>query len=1216
MGVLKSKLSGRNSREFGQQLLAKVNLQGGFGEDDYKLAKEAWDCYDEDGNGVLDLKEAENFITDIVEVIKNRSQMAKGQAKKLIKANLKTISKLAPDGLKFEDFFGEKFNLNLSAVKEKKIKDCDYVEIFGLTDLTNYNGLRGKMLGIDSTGRGKVSISWKSKTRIILVKPENLRAAKTPTYAIRFTGIRGEAKSISLNRIEFYFVSPFHVLDKKVGQAVVYNDKKVFHPIRVTNPGGWRNSSQNAQKVNTLAWKLSHAAAGDWRDFSWSKSHSSTLVLEFEKAVGPLHSFRFYTNSDNKWRDPVAWNLYRIDQDTGDWKEIPLGYLNKSSISQGRKCGYPLRNVYKHTGMGQKAKDMEAIIEETKKKMENEEIALALPNTVPPLAKQVSFEPVTESTTWELVNLQRQKSEDSQKEGNRIVTELTSNYADGEILFLRYNNKDIYLPRIFPKEVMALGLKSLVAIAEYAGLTLSKWNTNKKGVQYFSTVSKLIAETKTSSAVKKAIASMHTKLKLLLQHNATNGIRDEVFDAASSFLQLKVMLKALDVQYEALTGMPADSNQLETMKAVRKKIREDKKKEIEYKSKERALEELGEVDIILLQSEKPKLKTYTGYSNINAGGNNGGTGYGGQAGIDAESRKAMEDKKAQQLVSDNLSTVLLDSLFIVMAGIKKLNMTGPKYHEAVCASGLNSFLAHYLRSSFMQISERNVLYLSIFKICEAVALGLGGVGMLLGEAKDDAKRASNRTNIVKLLDSIKRQVSVYTKQVSSVQSDAQMVKIASFAAEVDRIISSVFGAWKAELKVRKSKAKASGSDSKQDAKSTDNKSSMQKHIDRLQSLSVGMEDLRNSMVPHVFRKKFDVAHPNPNVMKRLTQEVASMMTGLPWGIFLRVDNTRMDVMRACIVAPGDAPYENGVFFFDLFVPDQYPSVPPLCKIITTNHGTVRFNPNLYSNGKVCLSLLGTWSGPGWDPAYSNILQVLLSIQSMILGAPEPVVNEPSWGSYRNTERSFAYNADLHCNTIAFAMDSHLLNIKNAENLASEMQVEMDRRAKVRKRNPGPPAEKASTNKKGPIVLKKKKKMVKPKAKEVEYPWESCLDEKANRFYYWNVETGQSQWKKPKKRMEAKSSLPKSPLEGFTEVLATHFWIKRDYLLKEQLPKWEEYSGKHKPKDPYNSSTTNNSDNAKRKKLFESIRKQLKEMDEPEMEVEDPEEEEESDDDDF
>lgn len=26
-------------------------------------------------------------------------------------------------------------------------------------------------------------------------------------------------------------------------------------------------------------------------------------------------------------------------------------------------------------------------------------------------------------------------------------------------------------------------------------------------------------------------------------------------------------------------------------------------------------------------------------------------------------------------------------------------------------------------------------------------------------------------------------------------------------------------------------------------------------------------------------------------------------------------------------------------------------------------------------GKVCLSLLGTWSGPGWDPKTSTLLQV-------------------------------------------------------------------------------------------------------------------------------------------------------------------------------------------------------------------------------------------------
>jgi hypothetical protein len=35
---------------------------------------------------------------------------------------------------------------------------------------------------------------------------------------------------------------------------------------------------------------------------------------------------------------------------------------------------------------------------------------------------------------------------------------------------------------------------------------------------------------------------------------------------------------------------------------------------------------------------------------------------------------------------------------------------------------------------------------------------------------------------------------------------------------------------------------------------------------------------------------------------------------------------------------------------------------------------VRFNPNLYINGKVCLSLLGTWSGPSWNPKTSTLLQ--------------------------------------------------------------------------------------------------------------------------------------------------------------------------------------------------------------------------------------------------
>jgi hypothetical protein len=55
---------------------------------------------------------------------------------------------------------------------------------------------------------------------------------------------------------------------------------------------------------------------------------------------------------------------------------------------------------------------------------------------------------------------------------------------------------------------------------------------------------------------------------------------------------------------------------------------------------------------------------------------------------------------------------------------------------------------------------------------------------------------------------------------------------------------------------------------------------------------------------------------------------------------------------------------------------------------------VRFNPNLYNCGKVCLSLLGTWSGEKWDPAVSNINQVLQSICYLIF-VEEPYFSKSS-----------------------------------------------------------------------------------------------------------------------------------------------------------------------------------------------------------------------------
>ena len=97
-----------------------------------------------------------------------------------------------------------------------------------------------------------------------------------------------------------------------------------------------------------------------------------------------------------------------------------------------------------------------------------------------------------------------------------------------------------------------------------------------------------------------------------------------------------------------------------------------------------------------------------------------------------------------------------------------------------------------------------------------------------------------------------------------------------------------------------------------------------------------------------------------------------------------------------ITGPQDTPYANGCFLFDVYLPSEYPNVPPKVNLMTTGKATVRFNPNLYNCGKVCLSLLGTWSGSAgesWDPKVSSLLQLAVSIQSLIF-VSEPYFNEP------------------------------------------------------------------------------------------------------------------------------------------------------------------------------------------------------------------------------
>jgi ubiquitin-protein ligase len=167
-------------------------------------------------------------------------------------------------------------------------------------------------------------------------------------------------------------------------------------------------------------------------------------------------------------------------------------------------------------------------------------------------------------------------------------------------------------------------------------------------------------------------------------------------------------------------------------------------------------------------------------------------------------------------------------------------------------------------------------------------------------------------------------------------------------------------------------------------------------------------------------------------LMRLASEVSSLQSSLPVefgsSLFARADETRLDILKVLIVGPAGSPYENGCFEFDVWLPPSYPEQPPKVQLMTTGQGQVRFNPNLYNCGKVCLSLLGTWQGPGWDPVRSTLLQVLISIQSLIM-VDEPFFNEPSFqtrlGTPQGNAASSSYNATVREATLRHAIAAQL-----------------------------------------------------------------------------------------------------------------------------------------------------------------------------------------------
>tara|TARA_B100001093_G_C26569641_1_gene902375 strand:- start:106 stop:780 length:675 start_codon:yes stop_codon:yes gene_type:complete len=129
------------------------------------------------------------------------------------------------------------------------------------------------------------------------------------------------------------------------------------------------------------------------------------------------------------------------------------------------------------------------------------------------------------------------------------------------------------------------------------------------------------------------------------------------------------------------------------------------------------------------------------------------------------------------------------------------------------------------------------------------------------------------------------------------------------------------------------------------------------------------------------------------------------------GIYIRFDEKDIMKARALIIGPSDTIYENAYLFFNIEFPNNYPFLPPNVRYISQNN--VRIHPNIYTNGKVCLSILGTWNGPSWT-SIMDINTVLLTIQSLLDN--NPLIHEPGCNNKKFKKKQLIYKQIVNYNT--------------------------------------------------------------------------------------------------------------------------------------------------------------------------------------------------------
>ncbi|CAI2357378.1 unnamed protein product [Caenorhabditis sp. 36 PRJEB53466] len=427
-----------------------------------------------------------------------------------------------------------------------------------------------------------------------------------------------------------------------------------------------------------------------------------------------------------------------------------------------------------------------------------------------------------------------------------------------------------------------------------------------------------------------------------------------------------------------------------------------------------------------------------------------GTGYGTGS---TRSRWDIERTVEEKLIREEHLTWLLGVLNAFMLGHSVFECIKAKPEELVhmtensisliADSSILSILEYNLRNdSFFDVSEHIEIYQALLETAAAMAACPGLVPHLVKPYTPNAKSIAKE-----LIPRFKDNILAIQARWGGTLEETNF-RMADFSTKVTLLSDFVIDAARAyeqtlppEQRIQTATHRRSshiGHTSKM-SEAKDEEAIYKTKMQELQLQTAKfIGDFGKLCVPYAFRKEAKNINPfSPHLRdrtKRIAKELASIANALPLNasnsIYVCYDEGRVDIIKVLISGPDDTPYANGLFEFDIFFPTGYPFAPPKCAFLTTGSGNVRFNPNLYNDGKICLSILGTWEGrpeEKWNP-YCSLMQVLVSIQGLIF-VKDPYFNEPGFERYQGTERgdeySRKYNLQIEHATLNYAIREQL-----------------------------------------------------------------------------------------------------------------------------------------------------------------------------------------------